>query len=435
MAPQRLVPVILTCDASQSEQNLDHEAGARATIAMHPVTGAFVDPTHESAFAVQLFRSAFPVHILLLAILLMTTFISTLTDSAHMVKATLVVLCGSISLVGRVLIHRMHDSVRAQRMGSWTWAVLVTVLCIDMMTLPVVCEKFPQDELIAAMIMSIALLNGTHGMAFAQKTGLIGLCTVTDFAALTMCEAPLIWYLCDLGGYVVSATVTQMAELYLRHSYAENHCLAEDKLRLEERTEQLQAEKERLLYDVQRSGRLLDDGDDRSAIRRGLQVEPSQPYYPVDGTDSSETGAPAPSDSPLASLPPGPPSSVGKSSISGRSGRSGRSGKSSRASKSTALPPTCSKPTAPPRPPPTWAELDAQHYAELAAASATEQGMATQDLVQLSRQVHGAPPPTTCTWAELDAQHYACMAATSAIEKWAVQELVAAQALADIAER
>ena len=121
MAPQRLVPVILTCDASQSEQNLDHEAGARATIAMHPVTGAFVDPTHESAFAVQLFRSAFPVHILLLAILLMTTFISTLTDSAHMVKATLVVLCGSISLVGRVLIHRMHDSVRAQRMGSWTW--------------------------------------------------------------------------------------------------------------------------------------------------------------------------------------------------------------------------------------------------------------------------------------------------------------------------
>ena len=65
--------------------------------------------------------------------------------------------------------------------------------------------------------------------------------------------------------------------------------------RLEVRNEQLLAEKERLLYDVQR-GRPLDDDDDRSAIRRGLQA------------------GGAPSNSPPPSLPPGAPSSTAGSS-------------------------------------------------------------------------------------------------------------------------
>eukprot|EP00964_Phaeocystis_antarctica_P117668 scaffold81467_cov63-Phaeocystis_antarctica.AAC.1 len=60
--------------------------------------------------------------------------------------------------------------------------------------------------------------------------------------------------------------------------------------------EQLQTSNERLLYDVQRRGRPLDDDDDRSAIRRGLQA------------------GPAPSDSPPPSLPPGAPSSSAGSS-------------------------------------------------------------------------------------------------------------------------
>jgi hypothetical protein len=32
---------------------------------MHAVTGTFADPAHESAFAAQLFRMAFPLHALL----------------------------------------------------------------------------------------------------------------------------------------------------------------------------------------------------------------------------------------------------------------------------------------------------------------------------------------------------------------------------------
>ena len=166
--------------------------------------------------------------------------------------------------------------------------------------------------------------------------------------------------------------------------------------RLEERNEQLRAEKERLMYDVQRRGQPLDDGDDRSAIRRGLQAGPSQPYHRADSTDSSETGAPAPSDSLPPSLPPGAPSSsASKSSKSGKSGK-GTGKRSSQAAhgKST-------------EPPPRWAEAAyRQFHAEKAAGSTTEQGAPPKAPPQ-------ARPPT---WAELDAQYYAEIAAKSATE-------------------
>ena len=87
--------------------------------------------------------------------------------------------------------------------------------------------------------------------------------------------------------------------------------------------EQLQAEKERLLYDMQRRVRPLDNDEDRSAIRRGLQAGQSQPYpASLGGTDPdtepSEAEGPAPSDS-LPTLPPGPPSSASSASLA-RSG-------------------------------------------------------------------------------------------------------------------
>ena len=91
---------------------------------------------------------------------------------------------------------------------------------------------------------------------------------------------------------------------------AEEH--AEEKLRLEERNEQLQVSNERLLYDVQHRG--CDHEEDRSTIRRGLQAGLSQPHpHPTGDASSSEAGGPAPSDSPPPSLPPGPPSSSGGS--------------------------------------------------------------------------------------------------------------------------
>ena len=75
----------------------------------------------------------------------------------------------------------------------------------------------------------------------------------------------------------------------MRQSYKEKQLLLEQSTQtaeLEERNEQLKAEKERLLYDnaLQRCGRPIEDDDNRSTICRGLQAVPP-------------------------SLPPGPPSS------------------------------------------------------------------------------------------------------------------------------
>ena len=135
--------------------------------------------------------------------------------------------------------------------------------------------------------------------------------------------------LCNMGATVIGAVASHMVELYLRTNYAERvqertsgEMLAEDKRRLEVRNEQLEAEKERLMYDVQRrTGCALDDDDARSAIRRGLQAGHSQPTtHPARDAhlSASEAGGPAPSDAPPPSLPPGAPSSAASGSMSGQ---------------------------------------------------------------------------------------------------------------------
>ena len=138
-------------------------------------------------------------------------------------------------------------------------------------------------------------------MGFVHKTALIGLMLVECVVAIAVCGADaLAVALCNFGALVLGSVVAHMAELFLRHSYAEKanerRRQAEEteaKKRLEERNEQLKAEKERLMYDVQRSSNFLDE-DERNVIRRGLQGRGG-----------------APSDSAPPSLPPGPPSTEG----------------------------------------------------------------------------------------------------------------------------
>ena len=55
----------------------------------------------------------------------------------------------------------------------------------------------------------------------------------------------------------------------------------------------LQAEKERLLYDMQRRGRPLDTADDRNAIQRGLLARDEQ-LRDTSSASWSEAGGPPP---------------------------------------------------------------------------------------------------------------------------------------------
>merc|ERR1719316_1230768 len=164
----------------------------------------------------------------------------------------------------------------------------------------------------------LVLINGTHGLGFTFKFALVALMQTDGIVGMASCHDPELapWFICTMGLVVVVAAATHTVELYARRRYAEKLRAqaetlqgwaeeAREKRQLEERMEQLQAEKERLLYDMQRRGRPLDD-DDRSAICRGLQAGRSQPYrYPPSlgdigpdtgpDTDPSEAGGPTPS--------------------------------------------------------------------------------------------------------------------------------------------
>ena len=332
------VPALLGGDAPRSEHDPDLEAAATAITAMHPVKGAFADPNHELAFAAHIFRVSFGGHVLLMAVQVAYLFWDTLWVAPTVRPlGTTWTLLALFALIGRVLIHRMEDTVRGQRMGSWTWtACLVVSVLLDVRWCVVhsadVCQQVAhRDALYFSYLLyafGSALVTGSHGLGFAHKTGLIGALLLDCVLPIIFCGSRLI-VKCAISAVmiIVASVLAHLAEIHLRYSYVDKQRLEEEKRRLEarldeeseegrrleERLEQLRAEKERLMYDVQRRGRPLDDGDDRSAIRRGLQAGPSQPCPRADSTDSSktssETGASAPSDSPPASLPPGPPSS------------------------------------------------------------------------------------------------------------------------------
>ena len=370
-----------------------------ANIAMNPVTGAFADPSHETACASQLFRMAFPCHAFLMALSLAISIWQSLSVPTDLWPLeSLAAFCTALGLIGRVLVHRMDDRVRGQRQGSWIWTGLVVLgVTIDFVGYDLVACAAPvtlQNEWTIQAVTG-ALVNGSHGLGFWHKLGLMGLMLLDGLWTIAFCGEVA---LAVESMLVVGFVVVHMAEMHLRHSYVEKQRQAEEKQRqaeekrrythrlaegkrlgetLEERNEQLRAEKERLLYDneLQRRGRPLDDGDDRSAIRRGLQAGPSQqPLSTTGDTSSSDlSGAKPASDYPPPSLPPGPPSSA--------------------SSGSTATPLTWAKPTAPP---PTWAELDAQYYAEMAAKTAAGQGGPFGPPFTWTRPT--APPPT---WAEL----------------------------------
>ena len=295
---------------------------------MHRVTGTFADPSHESAFAAQLFRMAYPAHVLLMALVLAYFTWNTLVEPEARAFWAILVLCVAIpGLVCRVLLHRKHDLVRSQWMGSWAWAVLTTLsIAFDMVNFIVApaatCLTVLQEKYMGPFVLLLfVLISGSHGLGFASKFALMTIFLANCTVGMSSCRhGPELdqWFICAMGGIVLGSATTHTAELYLRRSYAEKvQSLTREAARgrrLEERNEQLQAEKERLLYDVQRRGRPLDDDDDRSAIRRGLLAGPSQPCPPNSDTDPSEPGGVRSPDSP-PTLPPGPPSSASSGSV------------------------------------------------------------------------------------------------------------------------
>ena len=289
-----MATTLFSCDVTRSEHGPDLEAAAVANTAMHPVTGTFADPTLEAAFSVELFGLAYPVHLLLMTFIVAFVFWVALASPPEMQALWgMIMLCVVLGLVGRALLNRMHDSARAQRVGSWTWTVLLVVANVAkiggvMTDWAAFCE-LERKQLQAASLVAMAgsLVNGSHGMSFVHKMALVGFVVFTKLLVATPAICQDLVFAYETVALILGAAVAQMAELYLRHSYAEKRRLdegmdehrqqlevekerlaeenrrvegkldeeKEDKRRLEERNEQLQAEKERMLYDLQHRGR------------------------------------------------------------------------------------------------------------------------------------------------------------------------------------
>ena len=165
---------LLARDAPRSDRD-----PAAPNVEMHPITGAFADPSHESVFAAQLFRLAYPGHVLLMVLTLGVTVLIVLVASTPDLKVTwgIGALCAVLGLAGRVVLHRQFHAVRGQRFGSRAWSVLYLLGCLANLggyALPGACASTQKVYLIPLLGLAIALSNGTLGMGFAHKTALIG---------------------------------------------------------------------------------------------------------------------------------------------------------------------------------------------------------------------------------------------------------------------
>ena len=316
-------------DAPTNEHDLDLKL-ADEDIAMHPVTGSFtMHPKHESACSAQIFRLAFPSHVLLMAgQCVVQGELASAGPRGTTVFWALATAFSAFSLIARVLLHQMHDIKLAQQIGAWCWTILMLQDCalgiVGYLASPYadVCIHMDRGDYfngaVASMLsaLAFALANGTHGMSFGHKSVLAGLMLASDLVLYVACgEAELVLMISEMASLAIGYVVAHMAELFVRHSYAdkvmEMRRTDKEKRCLEERNEQLKAEKERLLYDVQLPGRHL-AADERSAIARGLHAKTGQLNTSSWPTNSSEVGwsePGAPSDSAPPSFPPGPPSS------------------------------------------------------------------------------------------------------------------------------
>jgi len=313
-------------------------AAVMANLTMHPVTGAFAESSHESAFAAQFFKRAFEGHVLLMVLAhILFIGMAIVAEGILRVAWIMITLFMTLGLTGRVLLHRMPDTARAQRLFSWIWTVLLMQACVvhsgSLLVAPALACPIALNGGVLLMTLPIVLLHGSHGKDFVHKAVVAALLLVPRLVVLASCgEAALAPELSDMTVIVVGSAAAHVIELSVRHGYAEQvqerlrvaeerQLMEEERRRHGERTEQLQAEKERLLYDMQLRPH---DDSNRVALRRGLQAgAKSKPHdaSTAEATSSmtgdtppSEAGGRAPSDLDPPSLPPGPPSSTAGSS-------------------------------------------------------------------------------------------------------------------------
>ncbi len=229
--------------AEAAAANLE-AAAVMANLTMHPVTGAFAEPSHESAVAAQFFKRAFHGHVLLM-VLAHILFIGMAIVAQDILRVELIMgtLFMALVLTSRLLLHRMHDTARAQRLFSWIWTVLWIQGCVvhsgSLVVAPALACPIACNWRFLLMTLPIVLLHGSHGKGFVHKAVVAALLLVSDLVVLASCgEAALAPGLSDMTVIVVGLAAAHVIELSLRHSYVEQ---VQERLRLAEVTQRRHA--------------------------------------------------------------------------------------------------------------------------------------------------------------------------------------------------
>ena len=95
---------------------------------LHPITGTFADATHAKDLAAWCFRSAFPLHALLLAAFAVGDTYYYCLSSTPSIASIAYPLFDWTLLLLRIGLHRSSDHSRAQQLGSAAWALFVVLL-------------------------------------------------------------------------------------------------------------------------------------------------------------------------------------------------------------------------------------------------------------------------------------------------------------------
>ena len=249
---------LLARSAPRSEHDPDVEASIEAAPEMHPLTGTFADPSHEAAFAAQCFRVAFPLHVLLMGLIIAVQMVwagwmvirdpSTYEQTRFLWIGTFTILL--LTLIGRVVLHRMHNLESSQRIGSFFWAATI-VLCaladVSAAKSTPACDTALAYRPIKRLIMClmVACVNGSHGMSFWLKSSLAIVLQIEGLIVATVCgrAEPAVG---STIGLVFGYIIAHLVELLLRRDYVDKKRLLAVKQRLEERNDHLHASNERL---------------------------------------------------------------------------------------------------------------------------------------------------------------------------------------------
>ena len=222
-------------------------AAVMANLTMHPVTGAFAESSHESAFAAQFFKRAFQGHVLLM-VLAHILFLGMAIVAQDILRVTwiMITLFMTLGLTGRVLLHRMHDTTRAQQLFSWIWTFLLLQACVvhsgSLVAAPALACPIALNGADLLMTLPIVLLHGSHGKGFVHKAVVAALLLVPRLVVLASCgEAALAPELSDMTVIVVGSAAAHVIELSLRHGYVEQ---VQERLRVAEERQLMEEEHE-----------------------------------------------------------------------------------------------------------------------------------------------------------------------------------------------